>query len=335
MLAAVLGDVGGAELGDLARRHAGGVAPEDLDAPADLAAHPGDRLDELALAVALDAGDAEDLPAAHLDREPVDGLRRRGRRRTRRSRTRSTTSPGAAASFSTWNTTSRPTIRLASDCCVAVFGSAVPATRPSRSTVIRSATASTSRSLWVMKMIDLPWSTRLRTTAKKSSTSPGREHGGRLVEDQDVGLAEQRLDELDALLLADREVADLGVGVDASPYCVAELADPAAGLVDVEQPPLGELVAEDHVLGDREHRDQLEVLVHHADAAGDGVVDAVEAAPARRARGSCPRRAGRARTRRSSACSCRRRSRPSRQWISPSWSVRSTSSLAMTPGNAW
>ena len=65
-----------------------------------------------------------------------------------------------------------------------------------------------------MKMIDLPWSTRLRTTAKKSSTSPGRQHGGRLVEDQDVGLAEQRLDELDALLLADGEVADLGVGVD-------------------------------------------------------------------------------------------------------------------------
>ena len=35
-----------------------------------------------------------------------------------------------------------------------------------------------------------------------------REHRGRLVEDEDVGLAEQRLQQLDALLLADRQVLD-------------------------------------------------------------------------------------------------------------------------------
>ena len=39
----------------------------------------------------------------------------------------------------------------------------------------------------------------------------GREHGRGLVEDEDVGLAVERLDELDALLLADRQVADDGV----------------------------------------------------------------------------------------------------------------------------
>ena len=40
------------------------------------------------------------------------------------------------------------------------------------------------------------------------------EHRGGLVEDEDVGLAEQRLDQLDPLLLADGQVADDGVGVD-------------------------------------------------------------------------------------------------------------------------
>ena len=104
-----------------------------------------------------------------------------------------------------------------------------------------------------------------------------RQHGGGLVEDQDVGLAEQRLDQLDALLLADGEVADLGVGVDPQAIPVAELADAPPRFVHVEQRPLDELVAEDHVLRHGEHRDQLEMLVHHADPVVDGVVHTIEA----------------------------------------------------------
>ena len=38
---------------------------------------------------------------------------------------------------------------------------------------------------------------------------------------------------------------------------------------------LVELAAEHDVLGDGEHRDQLEVLVHHADAVGDRVLHAL------------------------------------------------------------
>ena len=136
---------------------------------------------------------------------------------------------------------------------------------------MRSATASTSRSLWVMKTIDLPWSIRLRTIAEEFVDLARREHGRGLVEDQDVGFAEQRLQELDALLLADREVLDLGVGVDAQPVLLAQLANAPRAVSRSRTAPAAQLVAEHDVLGDGEHRDELEVLVHHADAVRDRV----------------------------------------------------------------
>src|SRR3546814_1739240 len=44
-----------------------------------------------------------------------------------------------------------------------------------------------------------------------------RKHGGRLVEDEDAGAAVERLQDLDALALAHREVADEAPGVDGEP----------------------------------------------------------------------------------------------------------------------
>ena len=79
---------------------------------------------------------------------------------------------------------------------------------------MRSATASTSRSLWVMKTIDLPCVGEALDDAEELVDLAGREHGGGLVEDEDRRVAEQRLEQLDPLLLADRQVLDLGVGVD-------------------------------------------------------------------------------------------------------------------------
>ena len=45
-------------------------------------AQPGDRLDELGLAVPVDAGDAHDLPGANLEATRRGRLRARGRRST-------------------------------------------------------------------------------------------------------------------------------------------------------------------------------------------------------------------------------------------------------------
>ena len=71
------------------------------------------------------------------------------------SSTWSATLPGVAGFFSTCKSTGRPTIMEASSSWEA-SGEACPTTAPLRITVILSATALTSRSLWVMKMMDAP-----------------------------------------------------------------------------------------------------------------------------------------------------------------------------------
>ena len=50
-----------------------------------------------------------------------------------------------------------------------------------------------------------------------------REHGGRLVEDEDVRAAVERLEDLDALLLADGDVLDARVGIDREVERLGEL----------------------------------------------------------------------------------------------------------------
>ena len=71
---------------------------------------------------------------------------------------------------------------------------------PRRSTVTRSATVSTSLSLWEMKTIDVPSSASARRTRKSSCGLLRGEHGGRLVEHQHLRAAEERAQDLDPLL---------------------------------------------------------------------------------------------------------------------------------------
>ena len=69
---------------------------------------------------------------------------------------------------------------------------------------------------------------------KSSSASCGRQHRGRLVEDEDVRAPVERLEDLDALLLADRDVLDPRVGVDGEAERSRARAPAARGVV-VEQ----------------------------------------------------------------------------------------------------
>ena len=151
-------------------------------------------------------------------------------------------------------------------------GSRVPTTLPRRMTVIRSAISRTSYSLWLMKM--MLWPSR-GEAAQDGEDLGGLLRGqdrGRLVEDEDPGLAVERLEDLDPLLPADRQGLDLGLGVDLEAEALAELDDPAVRLLAVEEDAVGHrLLAEEDVLGDGEHRHEHEVLVDHADAAGDRV----------------------------------------------------------------
>ena len=102
-----------------------------------------------------------------------------------------------------------------------------------------------------------------------------RERGGRLVEDQDVGAAVERLEDLDALLHADGDVLDLRVRVDGQAVALGDLHDVFARRGHVELHALGRLGAEDDVFRDREGLNEHEVLVHHADAGRDRVARVV------------------------------------------------------------
>ena len=69
-------------------------------------------------------------------------------------------------------------------------------------------------------------------------------------------------------------------------------------------------LGQDDVLGHRHHRDQHEVLVHHPDADLDGVARRAQVERLAARTGSRPRPACTGRRGRSSASTCRRRSRP-------------------------
>ena len=57
--------------------------------------------------------------------------------------------------------------------------------------MMRSAIASTSFSLWVMKMTDTPCAAQRADDVEELVGLLRRQHGGRLVEDEDVGAADR------------------------------------------------------------------------------------------------------------------------------------------------
>ena len=217
----VLGHVRDARRDRLARVAAAERAAADATAPAQYGSHAGDRLGELALAVAGHPGDGEDLAGAHGEATtPLSAslaavaLRRRGRRprarpRRRRRRARSPirrrrarARPSAPASYRGVESGGRRPS---------------PIVRPARSTVTRSATAITSSSLWEMKMIVRPSAAIARSVVEQRLGLLRGEHSGRLVEDQHARLAVERLQDLDPLLLADRQLPDRARGSTARP----------------------------------------------------------------------------------------------------------------------
>ena len=139
------------------------------------APEPGDALDQFVLPVALHAGEADDLARPHIEREVAH---------RRSPRSPSAVRPSTFAEFRArgWPScapragTERPTMSarkvLRGD---AALGS-VAMIRPSRMTEMRSETASTSRSLWVMKMIERPLSARpawwRRARASPAASAP-------------------------------------------------------------------------------------------------------------------------------------------------------------------
>ena len=202
-----------------------------------------------------------------------------------------------------------------------------------------SAIAWTSLSLCEMKMIDRPPARSSRMIRNRSSVSPG----------VSTAVGSSRTSTLasrsSALMISTRcctptgRSSTQGVGVDpqAEPLGQLEHLAARAPVAPVEQaeagsrragPPAHRLAAERDVLGDGEDRHQHEVLVHHADPGADRVLGRADARPACRRPGSRPRRAGSARTGRSSAWSCPRRSRRAGRGSRRAATTRSMWSLA-------
>ena len=193
--------------------HPAGVAvprtslPDDLDRAGLGPAQARDRVDQLALPVAVDAGDADDLARADVERDAAHLLDPAVVDARAGPRPRAAARPAVAGCFSTRSSTSRPTIARASDSSVAPSRGTVSIILPRRRTVIRSAISSTSLSLWLMKMIDLPVGLEAPDDREQLGRLLRRQHGRRLVEDEDLRAAVERLQDLDALLLADGDLA--------------------------------------------------------------------------------------------------------------------------------
>ncbi len=107
-------------------------------------------------------------------------------------------------------------------------------TAPRRMTVIRSAIATTSASLWLMKTIEWPPGRHRPQRPEELFHLLGRKDGGRLVHDQDPHAAVEHLQDLDALLLADRQLPDLGPRIDVQAERLAERRDLAIEAVEVQ-----------------------------------------------------------------------------------------------------
>ena len=100
------------------------------------------------------------------------------------------------------------------------------------------------------------------------------EDGRRLVEDEKVNSPVQSLQDLDALLLPDRELLDQRAGAHTEAVPRGELRDLGVGSLHIEE--RSTFGTEDDVLGDREAVHQHEVLVDHADAERDRVAGRVD-----------------------------------------------------------
>ncbi len=97
----------------------------------------------------------------------------------------------------------------------------------------------------------------------------GRQHPGRLIEDQDVGVPVKRLQDLHPLLVAHRKLFDHLVGIDVQLVFLRQFAQHLARLDERRAQKRAVLGAENDVLQHREILHQLEVLEDHADAGAD------------------------------------------------------------------
>ncbi len=111
----------------------------------------------------------------------------------------------------------------------------------------------------------------LRQNAEQMIGLRRRQNAGGFIEDEHFSAPEQSFQDFDALLQTHRQGTDDRIGVDLKLVIVRQSLQFGAGLVECWTDQGAAFGAEHDVLQHRERLDQHEMLVHHADAAGDGV----------------------------------------------------------------
>ena len=229
----------------------------------------GERLEQFRLAVAGDAGDAEDLALAQDERDVVRRASTPRSSRTTRLRASSATLPGWAGPLSILRMTLRPTIASASSGGEVCAVSNVATISPRRITETRSVRLMISRSLWVMKRIVLFWLFSTLSISNSWSASAGVSTA--------VGSSSTRISapRTSALRISTRccrpteSSPTIASGSTSSPYS----APSSASRLRMRRRALGEqrpaFGAEHDVLEHAERLHQHEMLVDHADAAAD------------------------------------------------------------------
>ena len=123
-----------------------------------------------------------------------------------------------------------------------------------------------------------------------------RQDRGRLVKNENARVAVERLEDLDPLAHSDGQIADPGVRVDREMVMLRELGDTIARGAAVDERAAPRLRAIDDVFPGRQRAEQLERLMHHAQARRHRVDRRTEARQARHARESRPHPAPAGRT---------------------------------------
>ena len=255
----------------LARRVARDVLAGDLDHAALGLRQPGERVDQLGLAVAVDPGDADDLSRAHLERDVANG-RQPALVEDIEVLHLEQGLPGLGRLLVHLEEDLPPDHQLGQ----LLLGRAFTRKRLDHLAAAENRHPVGDVEHLVQLVADEDDGHALLGEGAQDPEQLerllGREHGGRLVEDQDLGSPVEGLQDLDALLLADADVLDARVRVDRELERLRDLLDPFLGCVLVEQHLLARGLDSQHdVLGDRHHRDQHEVLVDHADPQVDRV----------------------------------------------------------------
>ncbi|OPZ74854.1 MAG: hypothetical protein BWY79_02043 [Actinobacteria bacterium ADurb.Bin444] len=106
------------------------------------------------------------------------------------------------------------------------------------------------------------------------------EYRRRLVQNENPRLAVENLDDLNALLLAYRQIAYQRARVHRQAIAISDGPDLFGHGIRSQPPtPKGALLTQHYVFGNRHYRDKHEVLVHHAYTTGNSIGRAVESDP--------------------------------------------------------